>query len=73
MCFRQTYRRCLKRGGISRFAAMALLCGSPDLALVAARKALEIVDRTNLGAVRDKVLLYYFYACLVNGELETAR
>ena len=49
-----------------------LLCGSPDLALTAARKALEIVDRTNLGAVRDKVLLYYYYACLVNGELETA-
>lgn len=42
------------------------LCGSPNRALEAARDALAIIEQNNLVVVRDKVLLYYFYATMVN-------
>jgi LuxR family transcriptional regulator, maltose regulon positive regulatory protein len=42
------------------------LCGSPNRALEAAREALAIIEQNNLVVVRDKILLYYFYATMVN-------
>lgn len=42
------------------------LCGFPNRALEAAREALAIIEQNNLVVVRDKILLYYFYATMVN-------